>query len=242
MKRAHHRWYSPSLGREMDLLVLGHGGARVVVFPTRCGRFFDYEDFGLAAAIADRLENGWLQLYCVDSVDQEGLYADWIRREDRIRRHQSYERYILEEVLPFADGLNHGTFLITHGCSMGAYHAVNIALRHPHRFNKVVALSGRYDLTVSVGDFRDLFDGHHDQDIYFQMPTQYLANLEDAACLDALRRLEVVLVCGEQDSFLGSNRQLAGLLAAKGIPHQLHVWNERAHSPKHWARMIRLYL
>jgi esterase/lipase superfamily enzyme len=74
------------------------------------------------------------------------------------------------------------------------------------------------------------------------MPTQYLANLEDPRRLEDLRRLEVVLASGQPDLFLGSTQQLAGLLAAKAIPHQLHVWNDRAHSPKHWAKMIPLYL
>jgi len=40
MHRAYHRWHSPSLGRDMELLVYGHAGARVLVFPTSQGRFF----------------------------------------------------------------------------------------------------------------------------------------------------------------------------------------------------------
>jgi esterase/lipase superfamily enzyme len=38
MHREHHRWFSPALGREMELLVFGHSGARVIVFPTSQGR------------------------------------------------------------------------------------------------------------------------------------------------------------------------------------------------------------
>ena len=34
MNREFHRWYSPSLGRDMDLLVFGHAGARAIVYPT----------------------------------------------------------------------------------------------------------------------------------------------------------------------------------------------------------------
>ena len=69
--------------------------------------------------------------------------------------------------------------LIVHGCSIGAYHAINLALRHPWLFCKVVALSGRYDLTRPVGPFEDLFNGHYDQDVYFITPNHFLPNLND---------------------------------------------------------------
>src|SRR5579871_6863929 len=47
VNREYHRWYSPALNRDMELLVFGHGGAGVLVFPTSMGRFYQYEDFGM---------------------------------------------------------------------------------------------------------------------------------------------------------------------------------------------------
>ena len=38
-------------------------------------------------------------------------------------------------------------------------HAMNIGLKHPETFGKIVALSGRYDLTTPMGAFRDRFLG-----------------------------------------------------------------------------------
>jgi esterase/lipase superfamily enzyme len=35
MNREYHRWYSHRLGRDMELLIFGHAGAKVLVFPTR---------------------------------------------------------------------------------------------------------------------------------------------------------------------------------------------------------------
>lgn len=242
MNREYHRWHSPALGRDMELLILGHAGVRVVVFPTRCGRFFDYEDFGLASANGERIERGELQFYCVDSVDQEGLYADWMRREDRILRQTAFEHYILDEVLPLTEARNGGGSVVAHGCSLGAYHAVNFSLRHPNRFNRVVALSGRYDLTVAIDGYRDLFDGYQDENIYLQMPNQYLGNVDDPHYLSQLRNLKLTLVAGETDPCVASTRHLAELLAAKQIPYDLHIWQNRAHSPKHWIRMVQLYL
>src|SRR3954449_11208652 len=100
--REFHRWHSPTLGRDMDLLVLGHAGARVLVFPTSMGRFFEWEDCGMINALGEHLEKGWVQLYCVDSVDGESWYAKHMHPADRARRHEAYERYLLQEVLPLS--------------------------------------------------------------------------------------------------------------------------------------------
>jgi esterase/lipase superfamily enzyme len=74
MNREYHRWYSPSLGRDMELLIQGHAGMPMVVFPTSMGRFFEYEDRGMIGAVGDRYEHGQVQAFCVDSVDGESWY------------------------------------------------------------------------------------------------------------------------------------------------------------------------
>jgi esterase/lipase superfamily enzyme len=226
----------------MELLVFGHAGARVLVFPTRVGRFFDYENHGMVDTLGHHLRMGWLQLICVDSIDHESFYCNWCRPRDRILRHLNYERYILDEVLPFSESINGNPFLISHGCSFGAFHAVNIALRHPHRFAKVVALSGRYDLTQSLDGFRDLFDGYYDEDVYFNMPNHYLPGISDHHLLEAIRRLDIKIVIGEHDPFLDDNRRLSETLWQKGIWHLFKVWSGRAHGYRRWREMVGCFL
>ena len=119
---------------------------------------------GTAQSLREKLENGWFQPVCVDSIDQEAFYCDWNRPRDRIERHLPFERYVLNEILPFSRHINESPFQIAHGSSFGAYRASNIALRHPGIFDRVVAISGRYDPTRQVGGFRDLFAGYYDQD------------------------------------------------------------------------------
>ena len=75
MKREYHRWFSPSLDRDMELLVFGHGGARVLVFPTSQGRFYEWEDRGMMDTFREQIDRGWFQFFCVDSVDAESWYA-----------------------------------------------------------------------------------------------------------------------------------------------------------------------
>jgi esterase/lipase superfamily enzyme len=242
MLREYHRWYSRYLQRDMELLVLGHAGARVMVFPTRAGRFFDYEDWGIARALQPSIEAGHLQLYCLDSIDADSLYCTQCPPRQRILRHMAYERYVIREVLPFSAARNANPFVITHGCSLGAFHAVNIALRHPQLCGKVVALSGRYDLTEPVGNFPGLFNDYFDDDIYFNTPPRFIANLDDPHLLQLIRRLEIILVVGEADVFYEDNQNLSQILWSKGICHALHVWGGDAHRARAWRQMAPLYL
>ena len=238
MKREYHKWYCQGLQRDMELLVFGHAGARVLAFPTRCGRFYDYENMGLVGALASHLQQGWIQLICVDSIDQESFYCNWCNPRDRILRHIKYEEYIMNDVLPLSEAINDTPFLTALGCSFGAYHAANIAFRNPQRFNRVVAMSGRYDLTNAPDGFRDLFDGYYDNDVYFNMPNHYIANMGENGILSDIRRLDIKLIVGEYDPFLDDNRRLSEHLWSKGVWHQFKVWNGRAHGYRRWREMV----
>lgn len=242
MRREYSVWWSPRLQRRMELLVFGDAGARVLVFPTRGGRFYDYENWGLVDVLRPSIEAGYIQLFCVDSIDYESLYAFHHPPWQRIARHQQYEAYILEEVIPFSESLNPNPYLIAHGCSLGAYHAVTLAFRHPQRFCKVVALSGRYDLTRPMGPFRDLFDGYYDETIYFYTPCHFLPGLNDPHLLEALRRQEIILAVGAEDVFLPNNQCLSAILTEKGIRHALHIWSGEAHCAAAWRQMAPRYL
>ena len=242
MNREYHRWHSTSLNRQMELLVFGHAGARVLVFPTRDGRFWEHEALRLVESIAPKVHAGHLQLFCLDSIDHESFYCDWNHPSGRIKRHMEFEHSVLEEVIPFINKKNEHPCTISHGCSLGAFHAVNIALRHPQLFQKICAFSGRYDLTLAVEHFRNLFDGYYDEDVYFHTPTHFLGQLNSELQLEHLRRMEIVLTIGAEDPFLGNNRLLSRLLHAKRVAHSLHVWNGRAHRGAEWRKMLPLYL
>lgn len=226
----------------MELLVFGQAGQRVLVFPTRQGRFYDYENWRQVEAVSDFIDAGAIQLFCVDSIDSESFWSQHCSPSERILRHCQYEAYILEEVLPFTSSRNHEGELVTHGCSVGAYHAVNIALRHPEVFSKVIAFSGRYDLTCRAGVFPDLFGGYYDQNIYFHTPNHFLAGLNDDSILAHLRKLALTITVGEHDCFLQSSCELSRLLTEKGITHHFFIWSGEAHRAKCWRQMARLYL
>ena len=235
MNREYHRWYSPRLNRDMELLVFGHAGARMLVFPTSMGRYYEYEDRGMIDALAEPLEKGWLQITCVDSVDAESFYCRWCHPSGRITRHMQYEDYVVNEVLPLTRSLNPNPFMIAHGCSFGAYHAMNIAFRHPHLFGRLLAFSGKYDMT-------SFFDGYYDNDIYFNTPSQYVPNLHDSWQLDALRNMDIVIAVGEHDPHIENNRALSQALWSKNIWHAYREWNGWSHDWPYWQEMLQRYV
>ena len=241
MERVYHKWYSPVLERDMELLVFGHAGTPVLFFPTRSARFYDFENWKVIDALRPKIEAGLLQIYCVDSIDYESFYSQ-AAPPLRILRHIEYEKYILQEVIPFIKNSNPEKKLIVAGCSLGGYHAVNIALRHPTLFTKVVGMSSRYDLTVSLPFFDDLFQGYSDENIYFNMPNYFVPQISDPRILKQLRKLKIILVIGREDIFLNNNEQLSGALSKINVPHDLFIWDEEAHRPRYWREMVKLYL
>ena len=235
MHREHHRWFSPSLGRDMELLVFGHAGARVLAFPTSMGRFFEWEDRGMVGVLGEELERGWLQLFCVDSVDGESWYANQRPPADRARRHRQYDAYVEQEVLPFTRSRNPNAFMICTGASFGAYHAVAFALRHPHLVGRVLGMSGLYDI-------RRFTDGWSDDEVYYANPSAFIEHESDPTRLDAIRRIDLILAIGRDDPAYGNNEDFSRKLWERGMPHALRIWDGWAHDWPWWHRMLRQYI
>ena len=235
MNREYHSCHSPALNRNMELLVFGHAGARVLVFPTSKGRFYEWEDRGMMGALGEHLEQGWVQLYCVDSVDEESWYAFWKHPGDRAWRHIEYENYLLHEVLPLMSAKNSMPYLIVTGASFGAYHAMNFALRHPDITNRVIAMSGLYDIERWLGGYRD-------DNTYYNCPCLYIPNESDENRLKQLRQLDIIMAIGRDDSNIGNNRWLSAALWGKGIGNALREWDGWAHDWPWWHKMIQLYI
>ena len=211
MHREHVRWFSPRLERDMDLLVFGHAGARVLVFPSSMGRFFEWEDQGMIGALAEQLERGWLQLYCVDSVDADSWYAKW--------KHPGRPGALpcaLRRVPPrrgaarSRSSRNPNPFLITTGASFGAYHALTFALRYPHLVGRAIGLSGVYDI-------REITDGYTRRD-GLSLQSRRSSSLRRARRRTAsprMRRMDIILAIGRDDRMRGNSEYFSGELWSK---------------------------
>jgi esterase/lipase superfamily enzyme len=218
-------WWSDRLGADGTVIRYGHWGRPVLVFPSEQGQAADFENNGMIGAVAGLLDAGRVKLYCVGSYDGSSWADQSIPLEERARRHLRYESWVLSEVLPWIQQDNGGAAgdIMTVGCSMGAFHAANFALKHADRFPLAMCLSGNYDPSSWHGW------GEQGTTAYFNNPIDYVGQL-DGGHLDWLRgQLSLLLVCGQgqwEDTTgsLPSTQQLAGLLASKGIRHELDLW------------------
>ena len=235
VREEHVRWYSPSVGRDMDLLLFGHAGARVVVFPTSQGSFTEYRDHGMIAALGEHLERGWIQAICLDSHDSQSWYAKHVSPSERIRHHLRYERYVIDEVLPFTQNRNANPFVIATGCSFGAYHAMLLGLRHPGLVRRIVGLSGAFDP-------RRWLDGYSGLDAYFMDPSAFVGGMTEPDQVDALKGIDIIFAIGRDDPNYESNVRLSDSLSSRAIPHAFRTWDGWAHDWPYWQDMILHYI
>jgi esterase/lipase superfamily enzyme len=241
MQIEYHKWFSPCLGHDMELKVYGYYGKPVVVFPAQAGRFYDFENFGMVEAIASFIEAGQIKLFAVDSIDGQSWANGSAHPADRARRHQDYDRYIVEEVAPFIRkhcGDTKEKFMTT-GVSMGAFHAANFFFRHPDVFDAVIAISGLFRLNHFIGDYMD-------EDVYFNTPLAYLPNMNDPWYLDQYRQSRIIVCTGQgawEDEMLADTHALKGILEAKGIPHWIDIWGgDVNHDWPWWRKMLPYFL
>jgi esterase/lipase superfamily enzyme len=235
--REQTQWFSPALHREMEILVFGHAGTPVLVFPTSQGGLHEFEEHGMIDAVAASIEKGRYRLVCVDSVDAESWLNHGLSPRERVVRHSAYERYVLEEALPFVRSLNGTGKLWVAGCGFGGYHAVNFTLRHPDCVDGCLSISGSFDV-------RSLMPGFSDVELYYHNPVEYLPNLTDEWFLHLYRtKVEFILATGEWDFCLDANLALSKIFDSKGVRHWLDVWGDHTrHDWPWWQRMIHKFL
>ena len=196
-------------------LVFGHWGRPVLVFPSQERSRYEWEEHGMVDAVRDLIDAGRVKLYCVDSWDSGTWHDDWLPREERARRHEAYEQWVVGRV--------DGGDVITAGVSMGAFHAANLTLRRPQRFPLALCFSGVYDLDgVGWGERGDSF--------YFNNPADYVRGLDGSPA-------SLLLVAGrgrweDTTGALEQTLRFAALLGARGVRHELDVWGEDA--PHDW--------
>jgi esterase/lipase superfamily enzyme len=225
MNREVAELWSDAIGAPGTVIRYGHWGRPVLVFPSEQGKAWDFENNGMVAAVASLLEEGRLKLYCVDSYDAQSWSDATIPVEERAQRHGRYESWIIDHVVPWiASDCGGGQIEpVTLGCSLGAFHAANFALKRADLFPLAMCFSGNYDPASWNGW------GERGTATYFNNPLDYVGHLHGDH-LDWLRgRVSLLLVCGQgqwEDTTgsLPSTKQFAELLASKEIRHELDLW------------------
>ncbi len=236
MERRITSWYSSNLGMEMPLVAYGHAGYPLLMFPTAAADFLEYERFHLINSIKHLIEAGRVRAYSINSVNRYSLLNEQAPPHIKAELLAHYDRYITDEVLPLIrqdSGDDNARPMVT-GASLGAYLSANTYFKHPDLLRGVIAMSGSYDV-------RSWFEGYFDDNVYFNNPVQYLANLNDDYYLPTLQRADAIVILSGQGSYEAPerSRQLSGLLSSKGIPHTLDIWGPDVdHDWPWWRKML----
>jgi esterase/lipase superfamily enzyme len=239
MQRVIDGWHSQNLNQHMEIVTYGHYGFPLLMFPTAAADYLEYERFLIIDTIKDYIEGGKLKVFSINSINRDGWMNKHIHPRDRAIKQVQYNQYVTEEVVPYIwHSCNGRVGIITTGASLGAYHCANQLFRRPDLFDGMIAMSGNYN----IGNFTD---GYYDDNVYFNDPLNYLPKLDDDYFLPMLRQKQHIHILSGQGNYENpeGSRQLAGILAAKGIPHNLDLWGfDMPHDWPTWRAMMRYYI
>ncbi len=215
------------------MVVFGEGrGVPLVLFPTSYGRYYQNKDFGLIESMRSFVESGRFTIYCPDGIDTDSWYNRSLHPHDRVRTHEGYENVILHDVFDLARRECGCHRVAVGGASFGAYHAANVAFRHPDAVSHLFSLSGAFDI-------RQFLDGYYDETCYFNNPPDYMANCRDAW---KFGHMGIVLGTGEWDNCRQESLRMSRILNSKGINHFLDDRRWCGHDWNWWREMLPYYL
>lgn len=239
MRREIQKWWSPRLNKQMEIVAYGTYGFALLMFPTAAADYLEYERFYLIDAIRPAIDAGKCKVYSINSINSESWLNSRMKPRDKAIRHQQYNGYITEEVVPFIYNDCAGRVpIITTGASLGAFHAVNTVLRRPDIFDGFIGMSGTYDLKMYAGKY-------YDENCYYNSPVDYMPNLYDETWLGKLRQKKHLHFVTGQGNYEAPecSKEMGRILTAKGIPNEVDVWgHDMPHDWPTWRKMLPYYL
>jgi esterase/lipase superfamily enzyme len=239
MERQLSSWYSPRLQKDMPVAVYGHYGFALLLVPTAAADYLEYERFQLIDSLAPFIDAGKVKVFSVNSINNESWLNNNVDPRHKIIRHQQFNGYIYEEVVPFIKTQSgQDTPIIICGASFGALHGMNLFLKRPDLLNGVIAMSGVYDLT-------EYTKGYYDEDVYFNSPQHYMPNLTDHSLLEQIRKSHHIHIFTGSGAYEDPNAsgRFARVLYDKNINYELDVWGpEWPHDWNTWRALLPHYL
>lgn len=244
MRREQHELRLDDHDHGLSVIVYGHYGRPVIVFPSEAGRAVDFENNQMVDAVGDLIDSGRVKLYCVDSIDAYTWSDTSAPIDERAQRHGLYTGWLANQLVPFIrveSGSESEPMAV--GCSLGAYHAVHFALQRADLLPLAIGFSGNYDVSTlqAWGDPGDA--------TYFANPSDYVAHLHGDHLRWLQERLSLLLVCGQGQwetqptGALPSTKSMATALQNKGIRCELDLWgSDVSHDWPWWRRQFAHHL
>jgi esterase/lipase superfamily enzyme len=227
----YRKWYSNSLGLDVEMLVFGDRGYPVILFPTSQGSYFQNKDEGLIDAVSWFVNEGLVKIYCPDSFDWLTWYNKGLHPAERARNYAYYDKMLYDELAPWAMHETGVGKIATAGASFGGYHAANFAFKHPDKTGHMFSMSGAFDIKQFV-------DGFYNDDVFYNNPFDYLPGSDHWE----LWQMNIVLGTAEHDICLADNWNMSNILGQKGINHWLDVRPSASHDWQIWKEMFPHYL
>src|SRR5438067_519749 len=101
MKRELTSWFSPALNKEMPVAVYGDYGFALLLVPTAAADYLEYERFQMIDTIAPFIDAGRLKVFSINSINNESWLNNEMLPEHKAIRHNQFNQYVFNEVIPF---------------------------------------------------------------------------------------------------------------------------------------------
>lgn len=188
-----------------------------------------------------------MELIIVMAEGGDGWYTDSAASEDEKR-----ESYIVRELMPEIEKRFRcdAERLGVAGLSMGGYGALKFALKYPGKFVFAGSMSGAFvgpQLTREncPAEFEELLPSAEqafgDSGSQTRIENDLFRIIESMPPETITRAPYVYLDCGDEDSLLQTNREMAELLKSRGIRHEYHE-ESGGHEWDYWDRQLKKLL
>ncbi|MBQ9057618.1 MAG: esterase family protein [Atopobiaceae bacterium] len=230
------------LGRDMNVRIYGScEGYPILVFPTQNAMANQFEEFGMIETLADFIDEGLVQLFCVDSVDADGWTSSSEDPEHRSEIIEAYYHFVVDELLDEIHDYTTTELLpITMGCALGASHAAIMFLRRPELFQACICLSGIYDASYYFGGWMNGI-------LYENSPVHFLGNMpEDHEYVDIYNNRDMVFCVGQgawEDNAVNSLHSIEESFRRLGVEAWCDWWGfDVSHDWYWWKKQARYFL
>lgn len=85
MHEEYKKWYSPNLSGDLELLVYGHSGYPVILFPTSMGRYYESKDFKMIDSIQWFIEEGKSKFIALTVLTNKAGIINLLTRHSGLR-------------------------------------------------------------------------------------------------------------------------------------------------------------
>ena len=233
MKREYYKQHSDILNEDMSMIVYGEGGYPVIAFQCQDAKSNNFEDFGMIDVLAPFINDGRIQVFSVDNLDEESWSDEGGDKGARAWRQEEYFKFVTDELIPRVHAWNNSDLRpIAVGCSMGATPAAIAAFRRPDLFQGCIALSGVYRTSFFFGDWMD-------ENLYNNDIPAFLTNMSaDHPYVDLYNQRQLVMCVGQGawEEGVDDLHYIDGQLNRLGVSHWCDFWGTDVNHDWPWWR------